>query len=395
MPDAQPHDPWQPATRAVIAGHGPDERGLAPAIATSTTWASANLDDAARRARGLRSSEFYSRFANPTVNEFERAVAELEGAPAALATASGMGAVATTVLALCSAGDHVVATRHLYAGTQAFLQGPCARLGIEVTFVDGTRPGAIAQAIRPGRTMMVLVETPSNPCLDLVDLDEVGAIQGPFTVVDATFATPLGQRTLTHGVDLVLHSATKGLGGHNDATLGVIAGDGDLIDALWGYAVLHGATPSPHDAHAVLRGIRTLAVRHERQSATALQLAAWLETHTEVRWARHPMLASHPQHDLARRQLMGGGGLVAFELAGGMDAVRRFTQALRLCRLATSLGGPDTLVCHPATSTHASLSDAEQAQVGITEGLLRMSVGLEHVDDLLADVDQALAASRS
>lgn len=387
-----PNDLWRPATRAVTSGHRTGDFGLSGAIATSTTWASRDVDDAARRARGLRSSEFYSRFANPTVNEFERAVAELEGAPAALATASGMGAIATTVLALCSAGDHVVATRHLYAGTQAFLQGPCARLGIDVTFVDGTQPGAIAQAIRPGRTMMVLVETPANPCLDLVDLNEVGAIQGPFTVVDATFATPLGQRTLAHGVDLVVHSATKGLGGHNDATLGVVAGDSDLIDALWGYSVLHGATPSPYDAHAVLRGIRTLAVRHERQSATALQLAAWLETRPHVRWARHPMLASHPQHDLAKAQLVGGGGLVACELEGGVDAVRRFTHALQLCRLATSLGGPDTLICHPATSTHASLSDAEHAEVGITQGLLRISVGLEHVEDLLADLSQALAA---
>lgn len=387
-----PNDLWRPATRAVTSGHRTGDFGLSGAIATSTTWASRDVDDAARRARGLRSSEFYSRFANPTVNEFERAVAELEGAPAALATASGMGAIATTVLALCSAGDHVVATRHLYAGTQAFLQGPCARLGIDVTFVDGTQPGAIAQAIRPGRTMMVLVETPANPCLDLVDLNEVGAIQGPFTVVDATFATPLGQRTLAHGVDLVVHSATKGLGGHNDATLGVVAGDSDLIDALWGYSVLHGATPSPYDAHAVLRGIRTLAVRHERQSATALQLAAWLETQPHVRWARHPMLASHPQHDLAKAQLVGGGGLVACELEGGVNAVRRFTHALQLCRLATSLGGPDTLICHPATSTHASLSDAEHAEVGITQGLLRISVGLEHVEDLLADLSQALAA---
>jgi cystathionine beta-lyase/cystathionine gamma-synthase len=391
-PSPSPH---QPETLAVTAGRSAADPALAPSIATATTWASHDLDDAGRRAMALRSQQFYSRYANPTVNEFERAIAELEGAEAALATASGMGAIATTVLALCSTGDHLVASRQLYAGTLAFLQGPCARLGLEVTFVDSTRPGALTEAVRPGRTMMVLVETPSNPRLDLIDLDEVGALKGPFTVVDATFATPLGQRTLAHGVDLVLHSATKGLGGHNDATLGVVAGERDLVDALWGYAVLHGATPSPHDAHAVLRGIRTLGVRFERQCTSALAMARWLEQQPDVAWARHPLLESHPQHDLARRQLHGGGGMVSFEMEGGAPQARRFADALGLCRLATSLGGPDTLVCHPATSTHASLSDDERRSVGITDGLLRMSVGLEHLGDLMADIERALAASRS
>lgn len=397
---ATPSSPRSPRTHsldtlAVTAGRRDDDSALSPAIATATTWASSDLDDAQRRSSGVRSRDFYSRYANPTVNDLERAVAQLEGAEAALAMASGMGAIATTLLALCSAGDHVVATRQLYAGTLAFLQGPCARLGIEVTLVDGTQPGAIEQAVRPGRTMMVFAETPSNPCLDLIDLDEVGSLSGPITVVDATFATPLGQRTLAHGVDLVLHSATKGLGGHNDATLGVIAGERDLVDAIWGYSVLHGATPSPHDAHAVLRGIRTLGVRLERQGTTALALARWLEQQRDVLWARHPSLESHPQYDLARRQLRGGGTVVAFELDGGTDRVRRFTDALQWCRLATSLGGPDTLVCHPATSTHASLHEAERRAVGITDGLVRMSVGLEDVDDLMADLAQALDAARS
>lgn len=394
MPESPDPHGRRPSTLAVTAGRTAEDRALSPALSTATTWASADMDDAARRASGMRATHFYSRYANPTVNELERVVAELEGAEAALATASGMGAIATTILALCSAGDHVVATRQLYAGTLAFLQGPCARLGIEVTLVDGTRPGAVAEAVRPGSTMMVLVETPSNPCLDLVDLDEVGGIRGPFTVVDATLATPLGQRTLAHGVDLVLHSATKGLGGHNDATLGVVAGERDLIDALWGYAVLHGATPSPHDAHAVLRGVRTLGVRYQRQSATALALATWLEQRPEVRWARHPLLPSHPQYGLAQRQLHVGGTMVAFDLKGGTKAAEQFTSALRWCRLATSLGGPDTLVCHPATSTHASMSHEEHLAVGIGPGTLRMSVGLEDVEDLLVDLDQALGAIR-
>ena len=190
----------------------------------------------------MRPSDFYSRYANPTVRAFEDAIAELEGAEDALAFGSGMGAIASTVLALCSAGDHIVIQRQIYAGTIAFVQGPCARLGIEHTVVDGTQPGAFAAAVRPGRTMLVIAESPSNPRLDLVDLDDLGAVSGPFTVVDSTFATPIGQQPLRHGIDLVLHSATKGICGHNDATLGVIAGEADLLDAIWAYGVLHGAS---------------------------------------------------------------------------------------------------------------------------------------------------------
>ena len=220
----------------------------------------------------MRPGDFYSRYANPTVRAFEDAVAELEGAEDALAFGSGMGAVASTVLALCSTGDHIVIQRQIYAGTIAFVQGPCARLGIEHTVVDGTRPGEFAAAVRPGRTMLVLAESPSNPRLDLVDLDDLGAVSGPFTVIDSTFATPIGQQPLRHGVDLVLHSATKGISGHNDATLGVIAGERDLLDAIWAYAVLHGASASPYDALNGLRGIRTLP----SVSATKpLSLYAW------------------------------------------------------------------------------------------------------------------------
>lgn len=260
----------RPATRAIRAGRSTSGASLAPALWASTTWESDGLDDAHARATARRGQDFYSRYGNPTVRAFEEAVADLEGAEAALASASGMGALASTVLALCSRGDHVVAQRQLYAGTLAFLQGPCARFGIEVTFVDGTDPDAFARAVRPGRTMAVVAETPSNPRLELVDLDALGSIVGPFTIVDSTFATPLGQRPLDHGVDLVLHSATKGLAGHNDATLGVIAGERDLVDEIWAYAVLHGAAPSPFDALNALRGLRTLEVRTAHQAAAAL-----------------------------------------------------------------------------------------------------------------------------
>jgi cystathionine beta-lyase/cystathionine gamma-synthase len=339
----------------------------------------------------MRSDEFYGRYANPTVRSFEEAIAELEGAESAMAFGSGMGAIASTVLALCSAGDHIVAARQLYAGTLAFLQGPCARFGIETTLVDITQPGAMAAAVRPGRTTLVLAETPSNPRLELCDLDELGAIMGPFTAVDSTFATPLGQQPLSHGVDLVIHSATKGIAGHNDATIGVVAGEAELIDAIWSYGVLHGAMASPFDALNALRGVRTMAVRTAHQAATAQRLAEWLERHPGVTAVHYPGLVSHPQHDLAKRQMLQFGTVLAFELTGGRDAVRTLLDGIELARCATSLGGPETLVCHPMTTTHASLSPEEQASTGVTAGLVRVSVGLEDADDVIADLAGALA----
>ncbi len=251
-------------------------------------------------------------------------------------------------------------------------------------------PGAFAEAVQPGRTMLVLAETPSNPRLELVDLDELGALRGPFTVVDSTFATPLGQQPLAHGVHLSLHSATKGIAGHNDATLGVVSGERELLDEIWAYSVLHGATPSPFDALNALRGLRTLAVRTNQQAATALALAEALSEHPAVACVHYPGLTSHPQFDLAKRQMRNGGTVLALELAGGRDAAASFLSSVRLARVATSLGGPETLVCHPATTTHASLTKQEAEATGVTPGLLRMSVGLEDCYDLLADLSAAL-----
>ncbi len=383
-------DSKKPATTAITAGRAASGASLAPALWASSVWESSCLDDAHRRATALRADEFYGRYSNPTVRSFEQAIAELEGAEDALAFGSGMGAIASTVLALCASGDHIVAAKQLYAGTLAFLQGPCARFGIDVTLVDGTEPGAFAAAVQPGRTTLVIAETPSNPRLEVCDLDELGSIAGPFTVVDSTFATPLGQRPIDHGVDLVLHSATKGIAGHNDATLGVIAGERELVDAVWAYAVLHGAMASPFDALNALRGIRTLAVRTAHQVATAQRLADWLGEHPAVGAVHYPGVASHPQHDLAKRQMTQFGTVLAFELTGGRDAAARLLDGLKLARCATSLGGPETLVCHPMTTTHASLTPDEQADTGVTPGLMRVSIGLEDPDDVVADFAQAL-----
>lgn len=386
-----PNDAHQPATRAITAGRGQSGRSLAPALWASSVWQSTDLADANRRATGTRSGEFYGRYANPTVASFEDAVTALEGGESSLAFASGMGAISTTVLALCSAGDHIVAQRQLYSATLAFLQGPCARFGIEVTFVDGTEPGAFAAALKPGRTMLVIAETPSNPLLELVDLDELGALRGPITLVDSTFATPLGQQPLAHGVHLSLHSATKGIAGHNDATLGVVSGALELLDSIWSYSVLHGATPSPFDALNALRGIRTLAVRSNHQAASALHIAETLQQHPAISAVHYPGLHTHPQHDLAKRQMHHFGTVLALDLAGGRAAAEQLLTKVELVRVATSLGGPETLVCHPRTTTHASLTDAEAAVHGVGPGLLRLSVGLEDPADLLADLTNALS----
>lgn len=283
-------------------------------------------------------------------------------------------------------------SKYVVWGTLSFLEGPCRRLGIDVTYVDANTAGAFAAAVQPGRTMLVLAETPSNPRLSISNLTELGAIKGPFTVVDSTMATPLAQRPLEHGVDLVLHSATKGIAGHNDAMLGVVAGEKDLIDALWAYGVLHGATASPYDALNGLRGIRTLPIRLRQQSTSALQIATALQDHPQVSCVMYPHLSSHPQHELAMKQMSCGGSLVAFEIAGGIDAVRRTFAALKIVRSATSFGGPETLLCHPQTSTHVGLPADMLAAMGVTDGLVRLSVGLEHSDDIIADVVAALSA---
>jgi cystathionine beta-lyase/cystathionine gamma-synthase len=384
-------EPQHLDTTAIRAGRSANGTSLAAPLWASSVWTSPSLDHARKAAVGARAACFYGRFANPTVTAFEEAIATLEGAEAALAFASGMGAVSAVILALCSAGDHVVAQRQIYSGTQMFLQTAAARFGIETTFVDGSEPGAFAAAVRPGKTMLILAETPANPLMSLVDLDELGAIAGPFKVVDSTFATPCLQQPLRHGVDIVLHSATKGIAGHNDATLGVIAGEQELMSDIWRYAVLHGATPSPADALNALRGIRTLPIRLARQSATALRLTRFLASHPAVAGVNYPGLESHPQHELATRQMSDFGGVLSFDLAGGVESGRRFLEAVSVAQMATSLGGPETLVTSPALTTHAGLGPDELLAAGITPGLIRVSVGLEHEDDLISDFTQALA----
>jgi len=385
-------DKQQPATTAITAGRD-DSGSLAPSLTPSSTWTSSGLEESHRQATAIHETKNYSRYANPTVESFEKAIAELENTQAALAFGSGMGAISTVVLALCSKGDHIVAQRNCYAGTLAFLNGPCARLGIDVTFVDGRNASEFAAAVRPGKTMLVMAESPSNPHLDLVDLTELGKIKGPFTVVDSTLATPLGQRPHDHGVSIVLHSATKGIAGHNDAMLGVIAADADLISDIWTYSVLHGATASPFDAMNGLRGIRTLDARLTRQCQSAQTLAEWLSAQKNVTAVYYPGLKSHPQHELAKKQMNYFGSVLSLDIKGGKPAATKLLAALKLIRPAVTLGGPETLISHSASSTHNSVDSETKTKTGLTDSLLRLSVGLEACADIQNDLASALAVT--
>lgn len=391
-----------PETSLIRSGRSDQPDSLAPVLFPSTTHAVETLEEGQRKSRDLSERRFYSRHSNPSVGAFEEAMAELEGAESARAFASGMGAISSVVFGLCEAGDHIVAQRQLYGATFLFFQWVKSRLGIEVTFVDATEHGSFAAAVRPQQTKLVFAETPSNPRLDIVDMRALGEIAGPVVVVDSTAAPPVLQRPLEHGADLSLHSATKYIAGHNDALLGVISGSEELLEWLRGYAVLHGAAASPFDAMNGLRGLRTLGVRVSRQCETAQMLAEMLEAHEGVEQVWYPGLASHPGHELASKQMEKPGGLLAFDLAVDPEGEARerkaaavargaaFVDALQIAQNATSFGGPETLATHPASTTHAGLLPEELEAAGIKETTIRVSVGLEHPDDLLADFSNAL-----
>ncbi len=381
---------WDLQTRAIRAGRDHSGTALAPALWATSTFHAESVEEAGAMASDLTNPRFYGRHSNPTVSDFESAIADLEGAEAARAFASGMGAVSAVVLGLCSSGDHIVVQKQMYSHTLLLFQAACPRFGIDVTFVDGTTPGAFAEAVQPGRTTLVFAETPANPKLALVDLEEIGAIKGPMTVVDSTFATPFGQRPFDHGVDLVVHSATKAIAGHNDAIIGVVAGSEELLAWIRGFAVLQGAVASPFDALNALRGLRTLPIRFRQQSDTALAVATTLEQHRGVERVFYPGLASHPQHQLAERQMDAFGGVLAFDLAGGLAAGQQLVERLELVQLASSLGGPESIITHPASTTHVGLLPEELEAAGIGPGTVRLSCGLEGPDDVIADLTDAL-----
>jgi len=334
----------------------------------------------------------YGRMGSPTQQALEEAVAELEGGAAALAFGSGMAAISSLLLTVLEPGDHLIAPTALYATASSLLEGLLDDHGVEVSRVDGTDPDAFAGAVRED-TRLLYVESPANPTLDLVDLEAVadlGRDAGLLTVADNTFATPVNQRPLDAGIDVVVHSATKYLGGHGDVVAGALVGREELLGRVRRETLKHlGGVISPDSAWLVLRGIRTLPVRVERHNRSALRVAEWLEEQPGVVRVRHPGLPSHPQHELARRQMSGFGGMIAFELEG-IHPARRLVDDLELCTLAVSLGDVATLIQHSASMTHASVPAELRREAGIRDGLLRMSVGLERPEDLIADLRRAL-----
>ena len=353
-------------------------------------------DELAAAFDGPESPPFYSRLGNPTVRAFEEAVADMEGGRGALAFASGMGAISAVLRTHVGTGDHVIAQHCVYGGTYSTLRDLAERWGVEVTFVSGDDPAEVRAALRPN-TKLLYLETIANPTTQVVDLPALieaaaPARPGLIAVVDNTFATPLLCRPLEHGADVVVHSATKFLGGHSDIMGGVaVFASAELRRLVWDQAIDLGASADPFAAWLALRGMQTLALRVERQCATAQFLAERLAAHPAVARVAYPGLPSHPGHAIARRLLPSGGAVLAFDLVGGREAGRTFVEAVRLCALTPSLGSVHTLVLHPASTSHRQLDAAALAAASIGEGTIRVAVGIEHRDDLWDDIEQALA----
>ena len=336
---------------------------------------------------------YYTRYGNPTNTVAEKAIAELEGTDRALVFASGMNAITTSVMALLKSGDHVVAQRDIYGGAAKFFDQWLPKLGIETTFVDTTEYTQHEGAIRPN-TRLLYLESPTNPMLRIVDLRRAAAIakqHNLITIIDSTFATPINCRPAEYGIDLVMHSGTKYFGGHSDLMCGAMAGRSELIEKIHSTRTTLGGCMDPHAAWLLLRGIKTVAVRVQRQNENAMQVAQFLAQHPKVRRVYYPFLEGHPQRALAMEQMRGGGGILSFEVNGSGDDARKLSEALNLFTLAPSLGGVDSLVCIPALTSHAMVPAEHREKMGITEQLIRLSVGIEHADDLVADLEQALA----
>ncbi len=338
----------------------------------------------------------YSRFSNPTVDEFVAKVCALEGAEDGIATGTGMAAIFSTFMTFLSQGDHIVSASAVFGSTHTILTKFMPKWGISYDYFDMTRPETVEALIR-SNTKMLYVETPSNPGLDIIDLALLGAIckkHGILFVVDNCFATPAIQQPIQYGADLVIHSATKFMDGQGRVLGGVVVGRKDLIYPLYLFVRNTGPSLSPFNAWVLTKSLETLYLRMEKHSANALAFALAMEKNPHIMKVKYPFLASHPQHDIAVRQMKSGGGIVAFELEGGVERGRKFLNSLQWLSMTNNLGDSRTIVSHPSSTTHSKLSEAERLSVGITPGLVRVSVGLEAVSDIIADVEQALEMSK-
>ncbi|MGE0130899.1 MAG: PLP-dependent aspartate aminotransferase family protein [Blastocatellales bacterium] len=366
---------------------------ISPPIWQTTTFSADTAEDFAEIATATRPEEFYTRYGNPNHAMVEATLAALEGGEAAQVFSSGMGAIFAAMGCLLESGDHVVAQRNHYAGVTTLMKEFLPRWGIEITYVDQTNNSEFADAVRPN-TKLIYVETPVNPLMQLTDLRfivELAKGRGITTICDNTFATPINQRPLEFGVDAVIHSATKYVGGHHDATAGALVGSKDFVERVWRFALIAGATLSPFDGWLLLRGLRTLGLRVERHNQNGMALARFFEHHPKVAKVYYPGLESHPQRELAKSQMSGFTGMLSVELRGGYAAADKFISSLKLATRAASLGGFETLVVHPASMWSLQLSRELREATGINEGLVRISVGLEDEVDMLRDFERALA----
>src|SRR5215472_4058355 len=382
-------------TKAVRGGSDLSKKNgpLSTPIYQTSTF---EVTDSEQQLRVTHTDMFYTRYGNPTHTVVESAIAELEGTDAALLFASGMCAVTTTVLGLLKSGDHIVSQRDIYGGVTKFFTQWLPKLGIDVTLVDTNDYEQHVRTIREN-TKMLYLESPTNPMARIIDLKKVSAIAKQhklISMIDSTFATPINQRPAEFGIDLVMHSGTKYFGGHSDLICGIVAGRGDLIEKIHETRTTLGCNMDPHAAWLLLRGIKTLAVRVQRQNASALRVAQFLAGHAKVRKVHYPFLEGNPQRALAMQQMKGGGGVLSFEVDGTGEETRRFVEALELFTLAPSLGGVDSLVTLPVVTSHAMIRAEEREKMGVTEQMVRLSVGIENVDDLIADLERGLAVVR-
>ncbi|GAW35006.1 methionine gamma-lyase [Roseovarius sp. A-2] len=384
------------ATRAIHLGYDPmsHEGALTPPLHLTSTFAFETAEAGGETFAGERAGHVYSRISNPTLDLLEKRMASLEGAEAGLALASGMGAITSTLWTLLAQGDEVIVDKTLYGCTFSFLRHGLAKFGVKVSHVDMTDPENLIPVLND-RTRVVYFETPANPNMRLVDIAAVSKIAhdaGALVVVDNTYATPYLTRPIALGADLVLHSATKYLGGHGDLVAGIVVGRAEQISEirLVGMKDMTGAVMAPFNAMLVMRGLKTLGLRMDRHCTSAQVVADWLECQSAVSKVHYPGLQSFAQHDLACRQMSKPGAMIAFELEGGQEAGRELMNRLRMIGRAVSLGDAETLIQHPASMTHSTYSPEERAEHGISDGLIRLSVGLEDVDDILDDLYHAL-----
>lgn len=337
----------------------------------------------------------YSRFSNPVVNEFVQRVCALEGAEDGFATASGMSAIFASFMALLKQGDHLLSFSSIFGSTHTVVTKFLPRFGIEYTYINANDPGSWEAAIRPN-TKMIFLETPTNPGLDIIDLEKISAIAKKHNLilnVDNCFATPIGQKPIEFGADLVIHSATKWMDGQGRVLGGVVVGKSELIYDIYLFCRSAGPALSPFNAWVLSKSLETLDVRMERHASNALYIAEKLQGHPKISSLRYPWLESHPQYNIAKKQMKNGGGIVCFELKGGLESGRKFLDNLKMLSLTANLGDTKSIASHPASTTHAKLSEKERQEVNITPGLIRISVGLEHRDDILNDILQSLDKS--